>query len=157
MMLKIDLSQRSFELLHFGCLYEGIINWDPRLCRIISNALANESWSGPLQHLGSGAPMSRFCRTLSQISSSRAMILKPAIDLWQQFYGFWHSAMFNLRPAIDLCQQFYRFWYLEWLCVSIILEADLNSQASIILQGDIHTLTWVHKLTWLDRLTPEPG
>ena len=46
---------------------------------------------------------------------------------------------------------------LQSICVSIILEADLNSQGSIILQGDIHTLTWVHKLTWLDRLTPEPG
>ena len=122
-----------------------------------SNAPANESWSRLLQNLGFGAPMSRICRTLSQIRHSRTMSLRPAIDLWQLFYGFWHSALFSLRLTVVLCQQLYRFWYLEWLCVSIILEADLNSQASIILQGDIHTLTWVHKLTWLDRLTPQPG
>ena len=149
-MLEVDLSQQSIELLHFRCLYDG-------MCFSLSNAPANESWSRLLQNSGSAAPISRICRTLSQIRLSRTLSFRPPIDLWQQFYGFWHSAMFNLRPAVDLCQQFYRFWYLEWLCVSIILEADLNSQASIILQGDIHTLTWVHKLTWLDRLTPEPG
>ena len=138
-MLKVDLAKQSIEFMHFGCLYEGIINWDPRLPRACSHAPANESWSRPLQNLGSVAPMSWICRTLSQINNLLALILRPAIHLWQQFYRFWHSASFNLKLIVDICQLFYRFWHAASVCVSITLQADMNSQADINLQANTRT------------------
>ena len=53
-----------------------------------SYAPANRSWSGPFQNLGFGAPMSRICRTFSQIASPTPFVWTRVINLSQQLNRF---------------------------------------------------------------------
>ena len=68
-----------------------------------SYAPANRSWSGPLQNLGFGAPMSTICKTFSQIAS-------PTSCVWSR--------------VINVSQQSNRFLYLEIIHVSDQLRSD---------------------------------
>ena len=60
-----------------------------------SYAPANKSWSGPFQNLGFGIPMSRICKTLSQIDSPRLLVWTDVIDLSQQSSEFLHFLFFT--------------------------------------------------------------
>ena len=60
-----------------------------------SYAPANKSWSGPFQNLGFGIPMSRICKTLSQIDSPRLLVWIDVIDLSQQSNEFLHFRFFT--------------------------------------------------------------
>ena len=66
----------------------------------LSYAPANRSWSGPLQNLGSGAPMSTICWTFSQIASPRPCVWTRVINLSQQSNRFLYLEIIHVSDQL---------------------------------------------------------
>ena len=83
------------EFLHFWEQHRGSFPHISRAGGSYSDVLANQSWSGPFQNQSFEAPMSRICRTFSQIDSSRLLVWTDVIDLSQQSSEFLHFLFFT--------------------------------------------------------------
>ena len=96
----LDLRKQSTEFLQFWDQHRSSFSQISPAGGSFSYVPANRSWSGPFQNLGFGAPMSRICRTFSQIASPRAFVWTRVINLWQQLNRFLYLEIIHVSDQL---------------------------------------------------------
>ena len=100
LMLNVHLRKQSIEFLQFSDQHRGSFSQISPAGWSFSYAPANKSWSGPFQNLGFGAPMSRICKTFSQIASPRPFVWTHVINLSQQSNRFLYIEIIHVSDQL---------------------------------------------------------